>query len=185
MQIHPVVRAIAVLVTVSLAGCAGMGGAGRGEAETESTPVAKKKTSAGMKGVVKDYLIVPGKRIGAVSVGMPVSQLYDVMGEPTQSLKGRGTARYVFEELEVIVDDADGSVATVSTESADFATAEGLRVGLTDLAVKAKLAKLPGQLLIKEEGETSSYFTPGMIVVVSGGQVKSISIRPVLGAPSG
>jgi hypothetical protein len=39
-----------------------------------------KKTFSATKGVVKDDLIVPGKRIGPVAVGMSVSQLYDVMG---------------------------------------------------------------------------------------------------------
>jgi len=182
MRIHPVLRVIAMVVTVSLVGCAGMGGGGGAEAEGQP---AAKKTSAGMKGVVKDNRIVAGKRIGPVSVGMPVSQLYDVMGEPTQSVKGRGTERYVFDDLEVTVDDADETVATVSTESPDFATADGLKVGLTDLAVKAKLAKTQGQLLIKEEGETTSYFAAGIVVVVSGGQVKSITVRHVSGTPNG
>ena len=137
-----------------------------------------------MKSVVKDNTIVPGKRIGPVSVGMSVSQLYDVMGEPTQTQKGRGTERYVFEGLEVVVDDADESVSTITTGSADYATADGLKVGLTILAVKAKLVKLSGQLLIREEGETTTYFTSGMVVLVSGGQVKSITIRPVSNASS-
>jgi len=183
MRIYPVVRAIAMLVIISLAGCAGFGG---GDTEAASKSAAKKKTANGMmKIVVKDNMIVAGKRIGPVSVGMPVFQLYDVMGEPAQSVKGRGTERYVFEELEVVVDDADEAVTTVTTDSPDFATADGLKVGLTDLAVKAKLAKVQGQLLIKEEGDTISYFTPGIVIVVSGGQVKSITIRPVSGALNG
>jgi hypothetical protein len=177
MRNHLVVRAIAIVIAVSLVGCAGMGG----EAETERRSVSKKK----IKGVVWDYLILPGKRIGPMSVGMPVSQIYDVMGEPFESLKETATTRYVFEELEVIVDEADGAVSTVLTRFAEFATKEGLSVGLTDLAVRAKLSKLPGQLLIKEEGEKTNYFTPGMIVIVSGGQVTSISIRPVSGVPGG
>jgi hypothetical protein len=184
MGIHPVVRAIALVMTVFLVGCAGF------EGLTEPKPAAKKtsagtKTSAGMKSVVMDNTIVPGKRIGPVSVGMAVSQLYDVMGEPTKTQKGRDTERYVFEGLEVVVDDADESVSTVTTASAEYATADGLKVGLTLLAVKAKLAKLPGQLLIREEGDTTTYFTAGMVVLVSGGQVKSITIRPVAGASSG
>ena len=178
MNIHPVVRAIALVMTVFFVGCAGTGG----ESAPEAKPVAKKKTSTANKSVVKDNVIVPGKRIGPLSVGMPVSQLYDVMGEPTQSQKGRGTERYVFEDLDVVVDDTDESVSAVTTESADYTTADGLKVGLTTLAVKAKLAKLSGQLLIREEGETSTYFTSGMVVVVTGGQVKSISIRPISGS---
>jgi hypothetical protein len=177
MRNHLVVRAIAIVIAVSLVGCVSTGG----EAETERRSVSKKKVA----GVVWDYLIVPGKRIGPMSVGMPVSQIYDVMGEPFESLKETATTRYVFEEMEVIVDEADGAVSTVLTRFAEFATKEGLSVGLTDLAVRAKLSKLPGQLLIKEEGEKTNYFTPGMIVIVSGGQVTSISIRPVSGVPGG
>jgi uncharacterized protein YceK len=180
MGIHAVVRTIALVMTVFLVGCAGM----FGESATEAKPAAK-KTSAGTKSVVRDNTIVAGKRIGPVSVGMPVSQLYDVMGEPTQTQKGHGTERYVFEGLEVIVDDADESVSTITTGSPDYATADGLKVGLTILAVKAKLVKLSGQLLIREEGETTTYFTSGMVVLVSGGQVKAITVRPVSGASSG
>ena len=46
--------------------------------------------------------------------------------------------------LQVVVDDGDGLLVMVSTESPDFATADGLNVRLTDLAVKAKLAKGQG-----------------------------------------
>ena len=181
MRIHPILRAISVVVTLAVVGCAGFLGKGESEGERKST---ESKKSSGTKPVLKDNLIIAGKRLGPVSVGMPVSQLYDVMGEPTQTMKGRGTERYVFENLQVVVDDADASVVMVSTESPDFATADDLKVGLTDLAVKAKLAKGQGQLFIQEEGETTSYFAAGIVVVVSGGHVKSISIRPVTSATS-
>jgi hypothetical protein len=191
MRLAP--RAIVVAAGLSLAGCAGLSGMFGGEeapatesktaAKTESKPAVKKK-SAATKPVVKDNLIVAGKRIGPVSVGMPVSQLYDVMGEPVQAVKGRGSERYVFEDLQVVVDEADGAVVTVLTESPDYASADGLKVGLTDLAVKAGLAKLQGQLVIKEEGDTTTYFASGISVVVTGGLVKSISVRPVSGGPS-
>jgi hypothetical protein len=184
MGIRPVVRAIALVMTVFFAGCSGISGMMGGESGTEAKPAAK-KTSASAKSVVRDNTIVPGKRIGPVSVGMAVSQLYDVMGEPTQTQKGRGIERYVFEALEVVVDDTDESVSTVTTGSADYATADGLKVGLTVLAVKAKLAKLSGQLLIREEGETTTYSTSGMVVLVLNGQVKSITVRPVSGASNG
>jgi hypothetical protein len=184
MGIRPIVRAFAVVMTFFFAGCAGISGMMGGESGTEAKPAAK-KTSAGAKSVVRDNTIVAGKRIGPVSVGMPVSQLYDVMGEPTQTQKGRGNERYVFEGLEVVVDDADELVSTVTTGSPDYATADGLKVGLTVLAVKARLAKQQGQLLIREEAETTTYFTAGMVVVVSNGQVKSITVRPVSGASNG
>jgi hypothetical protein len=193
MRIALALRAPVVVFALSLAGCAGFSGlfGGEGEPAAENKPVAKseskaaaKKKPAGTKAVIKDTLIVAGKRIGPVSVGMPVSQLYDVMGEPVQAVKGRGSERYVFEDLQVVVDEADGAVVTVLTESPDYASADGLKVGLTDLAVKAGLAKLQGQLVIKEEGDTTTYFASGISVVVTGGLVKSISVRPVSGGPS-
>ncbi|HTT36049.1 MAG TPA: hypothetical protein VMH32_00115 [Burkholderiales bacterium] len=172
---HPVARATALVATVFLVACSSLGGGG--ESAPEAKPAAKKKSTASVKSVIKDNMIVPGKRIGPVSVGMSVSQLYDVMGEPTQTQKGHEQDHYVFEDLEVVVDDADESVSTVTTQSPDFATADGLKVGLSVLAVKAKLAKLSGPLLIREEGDTSTYYAGGMVVVVSGGQVKSIMVR--------
>ena len=177
--IRTVLRAIALVFTVSLVGCALRGG----ESQTDANSV-KKRTSSAMKIVLKDHLIVPGKRIGPVSVGMSVSQLYDVMGEPTQSEKGRGTARYVFEDLEVVVDDGDQSVNSVAIASSDYATADHIKVGLTDLGVRAKLANLSARLLIKEEADTMTYFTAGMAVVVSGGYVKSITVRPGSSVPN-
>ena len=92
----------------------------------------------------------------------------------------QGTERYKFEELEVIVDDVDESVKMVSTASPAYATAEGLKVGVSELAVRARLAKLPGQLVIKIEGDTTTYINTGLVILVSTGQVKSISVR---GAP--
>ena len=179
--IRTVLRAIALVLTVSLVGCALLGG----ESQTDVNSVARKKTPSAMKNVMKDNLIVPGKRIGPVSVGMSVSQLYDVMGEPTQSEKLRGTERYVFEDLEVVVDDADQSVNSVAIASSDYATADHIKVGLTDLGVRAKLANLSARLLIKEEAGTMTYFTAGMAVVVSGGYVKSITVRSASSVPNG
>jgi len=180
-SIHPVLRAIALGLTVSLVGCALLGS----ESKTDVNSVARKKTPPAMKSVMKDNLIVPGKRIGPVSVGMSVSQLYDVMGEPTQSEKLRGTERYVFEDLEVVVDDADQSVNSVAIASSDYATADHIKVGLTDLGVRAKLTNLSARLLIKEESGTMTYFTAGMAVVVSGGYVKSITVRAASSMPNG
>ena len=65
----------------------------------------------------------------------------------------------------------------VSTASPAYATGEGLKVGVSELAVRARLAKLPGQLLIKIEGDTTMYINPGLVILVSGAQVKSISVR--------
>jgi len=183
MGMHSIARAIALVTTVVLVGCSSLGGGGESAPEAKSAP--KKKSAVSMKSVIKDNMIVPGKRIGPVSVGMSVSQLYDVMGEPTQTQKGHELDHYVFEDLEVVVDDADESVSTVTTQSPDFTTADGLKVGLSVLAVKAKLAKLSGPLLIREEGETSTYYAGGMVVVVSGGQVKSIMVRATSASSGG
>jgi hypothetical protein len=83
------------------------------------------------------------------------------------------------------MDDADQSVVSVATQSADYATADDIKVGLADLGVRAKLAKLSGRLLIKEEEDTITYFTAGMMVLVSGGHVKSIAVRSVSSVPNG
>jgi hypothetical protein len=174
MHIHPMVRLIALGLAFVLAGCAGLSTESE---KADAKPGAQKKASMP---VVQDTVIVPGKRIGPVSVGMLVPQLYDVMGEPAQAVKTQGTERYKFEELEVIVDEVDQSVKTVSTASPAYATGEGLKVGVSELAVRARLAKLPGQLLIKVEGDTTTYLNTGLVIQVSGGQVKFISVR---GAP--
>jgi len=175
MPIHSLVRLIALVLALSLAGCGGM----FPESDKAEAKPEQKKAPAP---VIQDTLIVPGKRIGPVSVGMMVPQLYDVMGEPAQAVKVQGTERYKFEGLEVVVDDVDESVKMVSTASPAYATAEGLKVGVSELAVRARLAKLPGQLVIKVEGDTTTYINTGLVILVSTGQVKSISVR---GGPAG
>jgi hypothetical protein len=174
MNSHATVRLIALGLALFLAGCAGLSTESE---KAEAKPVAQKKAPMP---VVQDAVIVPGKRIGPVSVGMLVPQLYDVMGEPAQAVKMQGNERYKFEELEVTVDEVDQSVKMVSTASPAYATGEGLKVGVSELAVRARLAKLPGQLLIKVEGDTTTYLNTGMVIQVSGGQVRFISVR---GAP--
>lgn len=89
-----------------------------------------------------DELIVLGRRVGPVSLGMHVRDLYGAMGSPDQVLKySDGTTGYSWNRAGIFtaVWDRTQQVFRITVESPTYATAEGIRVGTTELEVQAKL----------------------------------------------
>ena len=119
-----------LVLALSLSGCAG-------------TPTARPTKPAEKVAVIDDNQIVAGKRIGKVSIGMPTSQLLDVMGEPTKEYtNSNGSASsYEYGQLFLGVDHRDRSVASVSTTDSDYKTSSGLGVGSSELRVRAVMGQ--------------------------------------------
>lgn len=105
-----------------------------------------------------DQLIVAGKRIGPVAIGMPVADLIGAIGEPNESLNmycGADKTKTCLIQafwndrgLSVrfpTVTDSDYSsqpkerVDKISVTDSRWATAEGLKVGSSEVSVRAKL----------------------------------------------
>lgn len=85
---------------------------------------------------IKDTVIVAGQRIGPVSLGMPLQDLYAAMGDPLATVpQGRNTS-YVFRNLGATVNNQDGKVHEISA-SGPYTTDKGLHEGSSELAVKA------------------------------------------------
>lgn len=85
-----------------------------------------------------DHLIVPGKGVGPVSLGISQTELYRIMGEPTETWTGSEGATYTFGPLVVFLDYRTG-VFQIQAKGSEFATPEGIRVGDSALALEAKL----------------------------------------------
>jgi tetratricopeptide (TPR) repeat protein len=102
------------------------------------------------------HLIVPGKRIGMVTLGMTPAQLLQVLGEPDRSQSyGSNGSGYGYHDDYYIMTGKAGRVWSISTRSPLFATKEGLRVGDSQLVMEAKLGLA--------EGKSGVYPTPGAL----------------------
>ena len=85
---------------------------------------------------IRDELIVPGHRIGPVSLGMTLQDLYRTMGNSTSSDRSRDGFRYEFGSLIVDVLAANQKVMSITT-TGSHATREGIGIGSSELAVRA------------------------------------------------
>src|SRR4051794_38225441 len=87
-----------------------------------------------------DNKIVPGHRIGAVSIGMEAKDVLEALGTPRESTKlPQRTVNAFADGLTVVVRDSDLRVISVGTNDAWYTTAEGIRAGSSELEVRAQL----------------------------------------------
>ena len=105
----------------------------------------------------EDQLILHGERIGPVSLGMSESQVLEALGEPASSFpvqEGEVVLFFDHPDLGVTLVDQgkDGHriVDAVSTDSAEFADAHGIRVGSSSSDVIAAYGS--GYELSDDEG---------------------------------
>jgi len=91
--------------------------------------------------VANDHLIIPGERVGPISLGMSTQDLYKALGEPTQSVTGNdGTwASYSWQDLTVQTDLPSGKVSHISVSGPSYSIDNNLRVGASELALRANL----------------------------------------------
>lgn len=89
---------------------------------------------------LSDHLIVPGRRIGSVSLGMTAANLLRLRGDPRHTERYADASVYEFGDgVKVFVSDKSGKVFRICVVSTDYALASALSVGDSDLAIKAKL----------------------------------------------
>lgn len=85
-----------------------------------------------------DKLIVPGERIGPISLGMMQADVLKILGVPPKSsIHTDGHSRYYYADLTVWI-SRDSRVFRIGTDSPEYATADGIRVGMTEPEVRAK-----------------------------------------------
>ena len=110
---------------------------------------------------VFDSQIVPGQRIGPVALGMSSTQLLQAAGSPaTSNHVGDVTAARFSNGIDVNVRDGDSRVTSVSTTESRYATPDGLRVGVSELEVRARRGAPAG--VLDEQGMDRYLCYPGM-----------------------
>ena len=77
---------------------------------------------------INDHLIIPGTRIGPVTLGLPVKKLEQLLGRATLRPQGEGTV-YLFPEHGLAVYCQDARVFSVTTRSPLHKTRAGVGVG--------------------------------------------------------
>jgi hypothetical protein len=130
---------------------------------------------------VFDHLIVPGKRIGPVSIGMSAKQLLDALGAPKSTYRFTDASSNEFSNgIEAVVDDATLQVWRVQVQLASpgasaYATAEGVGMGLTDLEIRARLGN-PDSVETINELNSRRYCYPGLAIETDQGKSARLSV---------
>ncbi len=82
---------------------------------------------------IYDTLIVFGRRVGPVSLGMSEAQLLDALGKPTSKTDysdfRAGRSGYLSNKLGLSIVVQDGIVVRISPSDNRYSTASGIRVG--------------------------------------------------------
>lgn len=120
---HLIISAVLVLSTFLFSGCA---------TRSSYSPAAAP---------IFDKLIVPGKRIGPIALGMPQADVVKILGIPKQTWVDKDGSIYNYPDLDVRINDKTNSVSSLMTLSSEYATADGIRVGMTEPEVRAKRGK--------------------------------------------
>jgi len=88
--------------------------------------------------VANDRQIVPGARVGPVSLGMTAADLYRTMGEPKSTMAfDDGGFKYEWNEI-VVLSDKGGHVAFISPTTGGYSLSPGLHIGSSELALQAQ-----------------------------------------------
>lgn len=88
-----------------------------------------------------DDLVVRGKRIGTVELGMPLASLLATKGAPLRTAPIVNTNATTYTFANGLTVGADDKVYWIITEDARFHTAEGVRPGAEQISARASLGK--------------------------------------------
>ncbi|HSN18352.1 MAG TPA: hypothetical protein VLV87_09075 [Gammaproteobacteria bacterium] len=128
-----------------------------------------------------DYVIVPGVRIGSVSIGMTGKQLLDVMGSPQSALNYSDGAAYHYPgNFGVVLVNATQQVVRVTASESSYQTQEGLKTGQTDLEMRTILGNPDETINVGNDQSPyyrNCYDKKGIAVYVDwNGKIASISV---------
>jgi hypothetical protein len=153
---------LAVVTAFALSACAG----GSSDLLAGVPPVEAKP--------IRDNVIVPGHRVGPVSLGMDMSALYAEMGSPVNTVTGDLANIYKYPGLEIWVAHRENKVTSIIITGAGYSTAQGVRVGAPELEVRAKYGR-PAKF--HSDGATSSScYVQGLGFWFSNGSTVSIDV---------
>ncbi|HSN18353.1 MAG TPA: hypothetical protein VLV87_09080 [Gammaproteobacteria bacterium] len=127
-----------------------------------------------------DSLIVPGKRIGPVAIGMTSKQVLEAKGSPHASVRFKDAALYNYgdkSDYGVLVDDDTQQVWRVQTTSDSYDTEEGIHVGQTELEMQASLGKPDNSTHDDNDEPVYQYcYDRGLAVYITQGKIFMLSV---------
>ena len=103
---------------------------------------------------VRDTLIVPGERVGPIALGMSSSALLETMGPPDESVRFSDGVGATFKSagLYANVLDTTQQVFAIHVNDERYATKEGLKLGSSEMEVRAKLGAPTRHVLQSDDG---------------------------------
>ena len=171
---------------------AGLGGCATGKPpEPEAAPQAQPQALPEER--IRDRFIIPGDRVGPVSLRMPLRQLITAMGEPVSSTTsripgGRPALLYRYADPEastegailVLVREHDQTVYSIRIDRIEsYQTREGVRFGSSEALVRASLGKPQSvQRLDADAPRTYCYLNGLAVQMDEAGNVESITVFP-------
>lgn len=123
--------------------------------------------------------IHPGEGIGAVELGMTPAKVQEVIGLPPSRRSARGWYAWDTRRLSVLFDG--GRAMIIYTEDPAAATAEGIRLGSTDVdLIKAYGGPACSSLFSAFGGATLGWVYHGLLVFITGSprQIVALAVVP-------
>lgn len=151
--------ALAVATALTLSACAG----GSSEYLAGVPPVPSTP--------IRDNLIVPGHRAGPVSLGMELGALYSAMGSPQETVVGDLASIYKYPGLDIWVNHSANKVTSITVTRTDYSTDQGVRVGASELEVRAKYGR---PLKFNNDNQASSCYREGIGFYFRNGAISAI-----------
>jgi len=122
-----------------------------------------------------DRQIVPGARVGPISLGMTAGDLYRTMGEPKSSMSFTdGSFRYEWNEI-FVQSDRGGHVTTISPTSGGYTLNPGLSIGSSELALQAQ-RPAPAWVRASMPFHNSYCYDDGVMIDTAQGQISNITV---------
>lgn len=103
---------------------------------------------------LNDNLIVPGKRIGAVELGMPLASLINVKGAPLRTAPIPNTTATTYTFRDGLTVGAEENVYWIITEDPDYRTDSGVGPGVEQIFARAAMGK---PRCVETRAETTMY----------------------------
>ncbi len=158
-------RQIGKLLLAALAvGLAGCGSAGDVLPDPPAAPI-------------HDHLIVPGVRVGPVSLGMTAPDLYRTMGEPlkTEAMFDGNVTEFSYPGFAARVSNRLQRVNYIYVTSPEYATQSGVKVGFSDLAVRASQGNPTTYHSVNAQNSSMCY-ADGMALILRNGIVEGLAV---------
>lgn len=90
---------------------------------------------------LNDGMIVPGKRVGAVELGMPLASLLAIKGAPLRTAPIPNTTATTYTFQDGLTVGAEETVYWIITEDPAFRTDSGVAPGVEQIFARAQLGK--------------------------------------------